>query len=72
MPVTCSALGDLHIYTKHMIHDQHYDQHYYITEPMINIIISLKGLQKISALLCIRDGLYINLLLPVTGTTGIR
>ena len=29
---------------------------------MINIIISLKGLQKIS------DGLYINLLLPVTGT----
>ena len=32
---------------------------------MINIMISLKGLQKIS------DGLYINLLLPVTGTTGI-
>ena len=32
---------------------------------MINIIISMKGLKKIS------DGLYINLLLPVTDTTGI-
>ena len=36
---------------------------------MINIIISLKFLQKISDGLYIRDGLYINLLLPVTGNT---
>ena len=33
MPVTCSALGDLHIYTKQY-------------KSTINIIISLKGLQK--------------------------
>ena len=51
---------------------------------MINIVISLKGLQKISDglyirdglyisdVLYIRDGLYINLLLPVTGKTGTR
>ena len=39
---------------------------------MINIIMSLKGLQKISDGLYIRDGLHINLLLPVTGTTGTR
>ena len=38
MPVTCTALGDLHIYTKHMI----------------NIIISVKVLQKISNRLYIR------------------
>ena len=29
LPVTCSALGDLHIYTKHILA---HDQHYYISE----------------------------------------
>ena len=59
MPVTCSALGDLHINTKHIFA---HDQHYYITEM----------LEKLSDGLYIRDGVYINLLLPVTGTTGTR
>ena len=41
LPVTCSALGDLHFYTKHILaHD--------------NIIISVQGLQKISDRLYIR------------------
>ena len=59
MPVTCSAPGDLHINTKHILA---LDQHYYITE----------RLEKLSDGLYIRDGVYINLLLPVTGTTGTR
>ena len=29
LPVTCTALGDLHIYTKHILA---HDQHYYISE----------------------------------------
>ena len=29
LPVTCSALGDSHIYTKHILA---HDQHYYISE----------------------------------------
>ena len=60
LPVTCSALGDLHTYTKHILA---HDQHYYITE---------KDCKKISYGLYIRHGLYINLLLPVTGTIGTR
>ena len=48
----------IHIYTKHILaHDQHH-----ITERF----------EKISDGLYIRDEVYINLLLPVTGTTGTR
>ena len=43
MPVTCSALGDLHINTKHILA---HDQHYYITE----------SLEKLSDGLYTRDG----------------
>ena len=46
MSVKCSALGDLHIYTKHILAN---DQNYYITEM----------LEKISDGLHIRDGVYI-------------
>ena len=53
------ALGDLHINTKHIFAR---DKHYYIAERF----------EKLSDGLYIRDGVYINLLLPVTGTTGTR
>ena len=39
-----------------------HDQHYYISE----------RLEKLSDVLYIRDGVYMHLLLPVTGTTGTR
>ena len=46
MPVTCSALGDLHINAEHILA---HDQHYYITE----------GLEKLSNGLYVRGRVYI-------------